>query len=99
VVGRSLFAQTRGNREYDMEADAIMFNAQERIDQLEAENAQLREDIDFLAAERANERKNAERLEEQIQTLRVLYEAEADTANDLSMEVARLNKVLKEKKK
>ena len=61
------------------------------------ENKQLREDIDYLAAERADEKKRCEKAEEELMTVRALYESEADTVNDLAMEVARLNKVLKMK--
>ena len=68
------------------------------MEQLKEENQQLRRDIDYLAAERANEKKRAEKLEEKLATLHELYEHEANTADDLSHEVARLNKALKEKK-
>ena len=64
---------------------------------LKEENQQLKRDIEYLASERNNEKKRAEKLEEQMQTMRELYEHEANTADDLAHEVARLNKVLKGK--
>ena len=66
------------------------------IQRLKEENEQLRRDIDYLAAERASEKKRAEKLEGQMQTLRMLYEAEASEADDLAHEISRLNGVLKE---
>ena len=75
-----------------------MFNAQDKIDQLENENAQLKEDVEYLAADRQEIKKYAEKLEEKLKTIQVLYEAEADRADDLLGEVSRLNKILKGKK-
>ena len=65
---------------------------------LKEENQQLKRDIEYLASERNNEKKRAEKLEVKLATLRELYEAEANTADDLAHEVSRLNKALKEKK-
>jgi len=82
-----------------MATDAVtMFNAQDKIDQLENENAQLKEDVEYLAADRQEIKKYAEKLEEKLKTIQVLYEAEADRADDLLGEVSRLNKILKGKK-
>jgi prefoldin subunit 5 len=75
-----------------------MFNSQERIEQLEEENRQLKEDIEYLAADRQEIKKYAEKLEEQLKVIRDLYECEADKADDLAHEVSRLNKILKGKK-
>jgi predicted nucleic acid-binding Zn-ribbon protein len=80
-----------------MAEDAVMNLDNPELESLKDENQQLRRDIDYLAAERANEKKRAERLEEQMQTMRELYEHEANTADDLAHEVARLNKVIKGK--
>ena len=65
---------------------------------LKEENQQLKRDIEYLASERNNEKKRAEKLEVKLATLRELYEAEANTADDLAHEVSRVNKALKEKK-
>ena len=62
---------------------------------LTEENEQLKRDIEYLAAERAVEKKRAEKLEEQLKTMRGLYEAEASEADDLAHEVSRLNAVIK----
>ena len=67
------------------------------LESLKDENQQLKRDIEYLAAERANEKKRAEKFEEKLQTMRTLYEAEASEADDLAHEVSRLNKALKER--
>ena len=66
------------------------------LESLKEENQQLKRDIEYLASERANEKKRAEKFEEQLRTMRTLYEAEASEADDLAHEVSRLNKIIKE---
>lgn len=97
MVGFSQSAQGRGTQRYALEVDAVMNLENPEMESLKEENQQLKRDIEYLASERANEKKRAEKLEEQMKTMRTLYEAEASEADDLAHEVSRLNKILKEK--
>ena len=67
-----------------------MSTPEANIERLEKENAQLKEDILYLSEDRSEEKRRAEKAEEQLKTIQYLYEQEADRADELAREVSRL---------
>jgi predicted nucleic acid-binding Zn-ribbon protein len=106
VAGHALIAARGGIKRYAVGEDAVTTKewkpndeltfALQALDKLNDENEQLKRDIEYLAAERVAEKKRAEKLEGQMKTMRTLYEAEANEADDLAHEISRLNAVIKE---